>query len=153
MDESMRICPVDQENMHEDGTPHLVDTGQVQGPYTEQKDAVNKVTYVVLSYDTPYAVAQHEIQEYHHNAPEQWKYLEQPMNQRLPFLAANLVKGVNLERLAAEGWAVNGQYGYQAESQQSINEKVAILNADKARQRAITQANTKYGQEMGRYRL
>ena len=110
MDESMRICPVDQENMHEDGTPHLVDTGQVSGPYNDGQGP-----YVILSYDTPYAVIQHEVQEYHHNFPEQWKYLEHPLNARVPFLAANLARGVDLERM---------MQGYSSPSQDALLSKL-----------------------------
>jgi hypothetical protein len=33
-----------------------------------------------VSYDTPYAVRQHEEMDYHHDAGRQAKYLEQPLN-------------------------------------------------------------------------
>lgn len=94
MDDSQRVCPVDKENVHEDGSPHLVDTADVTGPIFE-KDNV----YVMLSYDTPYAVIQHETQDYQHDWPEQWKYLESPMMARAKFIGPNLVKAVDLERM------------------------------------------------------
>ena len=35
-----------------------------------------------VSYDTPYAVRQHEIQTYHHQRGRKAKYLEDPVNDR-----------------------------------------------------------------------
>ncbi len=137
MDESMRVCPVDKENTHEDGTPHLVDTGQVSGPYREGSESV-----IILSYDTPYAVLQHEVQEYHHDFPEQWKYLEHPMNERAKYMPANLAKGVDLERMME---------GYQAESMVDIFQRTVIQNVYKEEARAKQKAINKYGSLMGQY--
>jgi hypothetical protein len=98
MTESLRICPYDQDNEHEDGTPHLNDTAQIQGPYFDEQN----VPMVWLSYDTPYAVIQHEVQEYHHDLPEQWKYLEHPLNAAAMTMAAKLIRAVTLEQSARE---------------------------------------------------
>jgi hypothetical protein len=129
MEESMRICPYDQDNPHNDGTPHLNDTGQVEGPYHE-----NGVSSVVLSFDTPYAAIQHEVQEYHHDFPEQWKYLEHPMNERAKYMPANLIKGVDIERLLREGQGG----GYSARSMQGVREDNKNKRLDDARRRAET---------------
>jgi len=109
MDESMRICPYDQDNDHEDGSLHLVETADILGPVER---GGNDIVFI-LSYDTPYAVLQHEVQEYHHDAPEQWKYLEHPTNARVKVLATNLIRGVDMERML-EG-------SYKAQSWQDIN--------------------------------
>ena len=37
-------------------------------------------TTVAISYDTPYAVRQHEEMDYHHDAGRKAKYLEDPLN-------------------------------------------------------------------------
>lgn len=130
MEDSQRICPVDKDNFHEDGTPHLADTADVQGPYIEG-DSIT----VTMSYDTPYAVIQHETLEYQHDYPEQWKYLESPMMARAKFMASNLVKAVNLERL---------NVGYNATPTGTLMENMMIAN----RQRA---AINKYGHLLGRF--
>jgi hypothetical protein len=65
------------------------------------------------------------------------------MNARLSVLPTNLIKGVDMERCLV---------GYVAESQQSINERIATQNASREQSRLKTKANTKYGLLMGRYR-
>jgi hypothetical protein len=110
MEESVRICPYDQDNPHDDGTPHLNETAFVDGPNFDE----NATPSVTLSYDTPYALAQHEIQEYHHDIPEQWKYLEHPLNARASVLAANLIKGAQLEKMGEE---------YQAKSMRAMSKE------------------------------
>ena len=91
MIESNGECPYDQNNAHEDGTPHLRDTGKVEGPINTGDGVM-----VILSYDTPYAAIQHEVPEYRHDWPEKWKYLEDPVNRHIPRLAPNLVKRMEL---------------------------------------------------------
>lgn len=114
MEESLRICPYDQDNPHDDGTPHLNETGDVAGPYFEGDNIT-----VELSYATPYAVLQHEIQEYAHDPPEQWKYLESPLLARARYIGPNLVKAVNLERLGI---------GYSAQSLGALKTAAALPN-------------------------
>jgi hypothetical protein len=99
MEESQQQCPVDDANMHTDGSPHLVDTADVQGPYFEGRDIS-----VIMSYGNPddptdkYAVIQHENLEYHHTRPgTKAKYLEDPAMERVPFIASNLAKGIQIE--------------------------------------------------------
>jgi len=137
MDKSLSICPFDQDNNHKDGTPHLNETAQVEGPYYV-KDKI----YCVMSYDTPYAVLQHEVQEYHHDEPEQWKYLEHPMNERAPFMAVNLARGVNMERVLQ---------GYTALPIAQLRENLAQLNAGRLRGVKQRQAIRKYGHLLGRF--
>jgi hypothetical protein len=130
MEESVRICPFDQDNQHKDGTPHLVETADIVADID-----VNKILFT-LSYDTPYAVLQHEVQEYHHDKPEQWKYLEQPAMERVKVLAPNLVRGVDMELMMSGS--------YRAQSWTALNEglkKWATLNKAKAR----------YGNQLGRF--
>ena len=131
MDKSLSLCPYDQDNEHDDGTPHLNDTAQISGPYYQDEN-----TAVILSYDTPYAVLQHEVQEYHHDAPEQWKYLEHPMNERVPYMASNLARGVNLERMKT---------GYTAPL---IEELKTVNNSNIAK---INVAKNRYGNLVGRF--
>ena len=64
MDQSAQECPLDQTNWNTDGSPHLVDTADVQGPLFEGDNI-----RVILSYATPYAVIQHEVMDYHHTTP------------------------------------------------------------------------------------
>ena len=97
--ESLRICPFDQNNPHEDGTPHLNETGQVEGPYFDE-NGKNPVVYI--TYTAPYALIQHEIQEYHHDMPEQWKYLEHPLNAAVATMAAKLMRYASLEESARQ---------------------------------------------------
>lgn len=127
MEDSLRICPFDQNNIHEDGSLHLNETADVAGPYFDEG------IYCILSYDTPYAVLQHEVQEYHHDAPEQWKYLEHPMNARAKVIASNIVRGVDLERLLI---------GYSAQSWVDINAELGL---------AQRKAQMRYGHLLGRF--
>lgn len=99
MTESLRVCPYDQDNEHKDNTPHLNDTAQIIGPEFDE----NNAPVVFLSYDTPYAVIQHEVQEYHHDIPEQWKYLEHPLNAAALTMAAKLIRHTAIEKSMREG--------------------------------------------------
>ena len=131
MEHSLMLCPYDQDNPHLDGTPHLNETADVAGPYF-----ADNVISIILSYDTPYAVLQHEVQEYHHDKPETWKYLEHPMNARSQFLAANLVRGVDIER---------AMEGYYAESTLTLQENMGKWG------RLKTFQNKQGGQATGRF--
>jgi hypothetical protein len=133
MAKSVMICPYDEDNGHQDGTPHLNETANISDPIYDQK-----VTSVILSYDTPYAVLQHEVREYHHDEPESWKYLEIPMNERAPFIAANMARGVNLERM------VKGSYTAAPIERLLIKQN----NELSAKYR---QAQSKYGHLLGRF--
>jgi hypothetical protein len=115
MEESQQQCPVDDANMHEDGSAHLVDTGQVIGPEFENGNISVIMSYGEVGDPTEnYAFIQHENMEYHHSRPgTKAKYLEDPANERVPFLATNLVKGIQLE--------VNGA-GYFAQKIDQLNE-------------------------------
>lgn len=131
MDQSKQECPVDWFNHHEDGTPHLVMTGDVEGPYHEGDNIK-----VILSYDTPYAVIQHENLGFHHTDPRtKAKYLEDPLNQRAPFVAPNLMRAVNLERMGM---------GYSFTQTAVLREEVATANRK-------TQAINRYGHLLGRF--
>lgn len=63
--ESRRLVP------HEEGT--LERSGKVD---TERQ---GDVSVAAISYDTPYAVRQHEEMDYRHDEGRQAKYLEQPL--------------------------------------------------------------------------
>lgn len=91
MIESKRECPYDIDNPHDDGTPHMRDTGLVEGPIIEEDGVA-----VLLSYDVPYAAIQHETPEYRHRYPEKWKFLEDPMNRHIPRIAPVLIKRMEL---------------------------------------------------------
>lgn len=110
MEESLKLCPYDQDNPHDDGTPHLNETADVIGP-----EITGGNITVFMIYDTPYAVEQHEVASYHHDYPEQWKYLESPLLTRAKFIPTNLMRAVNLERLG-QGYAATSieqlQRGY-----------------------------------------
>jgi hypothetical protein len=119
IEQSMAECPYDPINLHEDGTPHLVDTAQVEGPYHDGDN-----TTVIMSYATPYAVIQHENLDFHHPTPgTKAKYLEGPMMERARFIGPNLIKAVDLERL---------NIGYQAADTRTLRE-TAVLEAKQAR--------------------
>jgi hypothetical protein len=133
MAKSVMICPYDQDNMHDDGTPHLNETANISEPFHE-----NQNTGVILSYGTPYAVLQHEVQEYHHDVPEQWKYLEHPINERAPYMASNMARGVNMERM------LKGSYVAPSIERLLIKQNNELL----AKQR---QAQSKYGHLLGRF--
>jgi len=131
MDQSAKETPLDQANWHEDGTPHLIDTADVQGPLFEGDNI-----RVVLSYDTPYAIIQHENLDFHHTTPgTKAKYLEDPLNQRAKYVAPNLVRAVNLERM---------NVGYSARPTASLMEEQMLSNRRQA-------ALNKYGHLGGRY--
>ena len=144
IDTANPIVPFDQENEHEDGSPHLNETGQVEGPYFE-----NDIATVILSYgqgiNSIYPIVQHEVQEFHHDFPEQWKFLEHPLNERAKYIPANLIKGVDLERMLREGQGG----GYVAPKMTAIKTGEAERAISNARQKAIN----KYSQLAGRYQI
>ena len=80
LEQSTRLVP------HQEGT--LQDSGTAHEPGTSGLDA----STAAVSYDTPYAVVQHEAMEFSHPNGRQAKYLETPLN-------ASKVVG---ERLLAE---------------------------------------------------
>lgn len=55
--------------------PH--ETGDLQSSGRVRSDE----TRAVVSYDTPYAIRQHEDMTYHHDAGRKAKYLEDPFNE------------------------------------------------------------------------
>lgn len=55
--------------------PHELGNLQDSGRTDVDEDAL----VAAVSYDTPYAVVQHERMDYHHDAGRQAKYLEQPL--------------------------------------------------------------------------
>jgi hypothetical protein len=87
MMESQAECPYDFNNPHSDGTPHMRDTSLVEGPVNEGNGFA-----VYASYAVPYATIQHETPEFRHAWPFKWKFLEDPINRRIPRLAPSLVK-------------------------------------------------------------
>ena len=91
MMESQAECPYDYQNPHLDGTPHLRDTALVEGPVDEGNGFA-----IYASYATPYAVVQHETPEYRHLWPTKWKFLEDPINRRIPRLAPAIIKRMEL---------------------------------------------------------
>jgi len=91
MMESQAECPYDYDNPHNDGTPHLRDTALVEGP-----EDYGEGFAVYASYATPYAVVQHETPEYRHDWPEKWKFLEDPINRRIPRIAPSIVKRMEM---------------------------------------------------------
>jgi len=122
MEESNRECPFDEFNDHLDGTPHLIETSKVVGPETEGTNI--KVT---LSYDTPYAVIQHENLSFHHTFPgTKAKYLEGPFADRARFIVANLIRAVDIERMGGNYYAIP-QTGI-LESQMQSNKLQQTIN-------------------------
>jgi hypothetical protein len=140
MDASQQQCPVDDANLHEDGSPHLVDTSQVIGP-----EFGNGNISVIMSYGNPddptdqYALIQHENMEFHHSRPgTKAKYLEDPANERVPFLVTNLAKGIQLE--------VNGA-GYFAQRIDELNEALFM----QGKFNRLQQVKNKGGMLTGRF--
>jgi hypothetical protein len=64
LEEANRIVPIQESTLLKSGTVS-VDEGALRA---------------AVSYDTPYAVRQHEELDYHHDAGRQAKYLEMPLN-------------------------------------------------------------------------
>jgi hypothetical protein len=91
MMESQAECPYDYDNPHSDGTPHMRDTALVEGPVNEGNGFA-----VYASYAVPYATVQHETPEYNHIWPTKWKFLEDPINRRIPRIAPAIVKRMEL---------------------------------------------------------
>jgi len=84
MKESQVECPWDDENLHDDGTPHLRDTARTD-TFIQGDEIV-----VAGSYATPYAVYVHEILENHHDYPTKAKFLEDPATRRAKVLIQNI---------------------------------------------------------------
>jgi hypothetical protein len=122
MEQSNRECPFDEFNDHIDGTPHLIETANLAGPVFEDTNIT-----VTLSYDTPYAVLQHETLSYHHTFPgTKAKYLEGPFADRARFIVPNLIRAVDIERMGGQYFSTPtvGVLESQMESnkrQQTIN--------------------------------
>jgi hypothetical protein len=119
MMESQAECPYDFSNPHLDGTPHLRDTALVEGPVDEGDGFA-----LYMSYATPYAVVQHENPEFRHNWPTKWKFLEDPINRRIPRLAPAVIRrmqqildDVNERMHFSSPYAVRSDY---AESQEAF---------------------------------
>lgn len=91
MMESQAECPYDFSNPHADGTPHMRDTALVQGPFFDENGVL-----ITLSYDVPYAAIQHETPEYRHLWPTKWKFLEDPVNRRIPRVGPALIKRMEM---------------------------------------------------------
>jgi hypothetical protein len=91
MMESQAECPYDFGNQHLDGTPHMRDTALVEGPVDEGNGFA-----IYASYAVPYAPIQHETPEYRHNWPTKWKFLEDPINRRIPRIAPAIVKRMQM---------------------------------------------------------
>lgn len=64
LEEANRIVPIEEGTLLRSGVASM-DEGQLRA---------------AVSYDTPYAVRQHEEMSYEHDAGRQAKYLEQPIN-------------------------------------------------------------------------
>ena len=78
--ESQRIVPVD--------TGTLARSGVVEPPNPSAAKPEVIIGYGGLA--RAYALVQHENLDYRHNAPEQAKYLEQPVLQGIPAMKADL---------------------------------------------------------------
>lgn len=63
LEEAKRIVPIEEKTLKDSGVPS-VDEGSLRA---------------AVSFDTPYAVRQHEELDYHHDAGRQAKFLEQPI--------------------------------------------------------------------------
>jgi hypothetical protein len=66
------------------------------GFYDVREDAAGP--YLVVGYDTEYALIQHENLDYRHDPGRQAKYLEQPMNENWPRYA-ELLKSTTMRAL------------------------------------------------------
>jgi hypothetical protein len=132
-DDSIPQCPVDDANMHEDGSPHLVDTIQVTGPEFEGDNVSVSISYGNENDPTgDYAIVQHESMEFQHTRPgTKAKYLEDPLNARAKYIPTNLIRAVSLESKGI---------GYTAQSLQSL--QTATLT------RSVKQ---RYGNQVGRF--
>ena len=135
--ESAEECPVDDANLHEDGSPHLVDTLQVDGPEFEGDNITVAVSYGNANDPTgDYAVIQHETLEFHHTRPgTKAKYLEDPLNARAKFIPTNLIRGVQAE-------LNNTAYFAQGTKQLIDAKKLSNLQQ---------QMRNKYGHLLGRF--
>ena len=87
MTEAKKLTPVDLGNLR--------DTGHVQPP--EYSGNEISVTMGFGGPAAPYALVQHERLDYFHEVG-QAKFLEQPLMEAAPFLAARIAKRVNLAK-------------------------------------------------------
>lgn len=87
--ESQEECPYDYNNPHNDGSPHLRDTAK-----TGIDEDTDEYISTYVSYDTPYAVYQHEILEYNHLFPTKAKFLEDPANRHARTWIPDLLRKV-----------------------------------------------------------
>lgn len=63
--EATKVVPLQEGTLQNTGTAHKPEPGTLRA---------------AVSYDTPYAVRQHEEMDYHHTAGRTAKYLENPLN-------------------------------------------------------------------------
>lgn len=66
LERATRIVPLEEGTLMRSGTVHEPEPGKLS---------------VAITYDTPYAVVQHENLSYHHDPGRQAKYLETPINE------------------------------------------------------------------------
>jgi hypothetical protein len=94
MEEAKYECPWDYNNPHNDGTPHLRETGAVaqvlEGDMSSDGMTSQIITYG--SFATPYAVYVHEILENHHIPPTKAKFLEDPANRHAAVYLTELTR-------------------------------------------------------------
>lgn len=81
-----------EEGKHAKHPGELRDSGRVT-----MVESGTKVT-AVISFDTPYAVYQHEDLELHHEHGQS-KYLESVLNEEMGNVAGNLAKGIDIGKL------------------------------------------------------
>ena len=91
MMESQAECPYDYENPHpKDGT-HLRDTAKVEGPIYD-----GTTVSILLSYNKYYAAIVHENPNVRHHWPTKWKYLEDPVNRRIPLMESRIMERIDM---------------------------------------------------------
>ena len=81
LEEANRIVPIEESTLLKSGTPS-VDVPTLRA---------------AVSYDTPYAVRQHEELTWQHDAGHQAKYLEQPLNSEKPKVELLIAREIKRE--------------------------------------------------------
>jgi hypothetical protein len=89
LEEANRIVPIEEGTLArsgvasvEGGSSRVEVGGPDGGPFSlvRKGGTTGDVPKAAVTYDTPYAVRQHEELDYHHDAGRQAKYLETPIN-------------------------------------------------------------------------
>lgn len=95
MNESQRQCPVAEGRLRATREDHTeVPRGEDRMP--DEPDVQPGKISLKLGYYTEYAIYVHENPKAYHQPPTKWKFLEDPLMERAPKIARNLLKRVEM---------------------------------------------------------